>query len=467
MDLSPWYFGLFIVEETVKRGTNRVDIAKLKSDDLAAGKDDISGGYIVSINYLDPGTTYCSATSGQYVIETPTPGKDLNSDMQGYICEYLKEFELAIQQDIDDYLNGLRPNPVNVAPRYAHLIDVDSLIDQYIVQELSKNVDQFRLSCYFYKDANGILVSGPLWDFDIAWGAANYRSGNTTSGYMRDVSTGFVEWLKNLFLDPYFVVRLVARWRELRRPNFGPIQVDQLFSNIDLQVSRISSAADRNFALWQTLGRQIWPNPNALPDYASEIAYFKDFMAARIAWLDANFPLLDTWTTPGQATCGNGIVEDGEQCDDANSPCCNPSTCTFRSASTMCWQAPSDNACYVSQYCSGSSEYCPRNVLSANCSSSVCGNGIVEAGEECDSASACCSKSCKFKKITFVCQPAQNNCEEDSYCPGDSDVCPAPLQIEGCDPLKPRHGSSDASTNGITRVLSFLVAFIIIFISLL
>ncbi|CAH2096893.1 unnamed protein product [Euphydryas editha] len=82
-------------------------------------------------------------------------------------------------------------------------------------------------------------------------------------------------------------------------------------------------------------------------------------------------------------TCGNGFVEPGEQCDCGlnGSPaclaccqdcvlrsnatcaigeCCDPQTCRPKSAGTVCRAA--DRECDLPEYCSGYSEFCPRDV---------------------------------------------------------------------------------------------------------
>ncbi len=55
---------------------------------------------------------------------------------------------------------------------------------------------------------------------------------------------------------------------------------------------------------------------------------------------------------------------------------------------------------------------------------SACGNGIVEAGENCDENSPCCI-SCHFASSTTQCDFAIGSCESDAYCTGSLASCPA------------------------------------------
>ena len=42
----------------------------------------------------------------------------------------------------------------------------------YLIQELSASTDAFYASLFFYKDADGKLCAGPVWDMDLSLGSA-------------------------------------------------------------------------------------------------------------------------------------------------------------------------------------------------------------------------------------------------------------------------------------------------------
>ncbi|XP_048365952.1 disintegrin and metalloproteinase domain-containing protein 33 [Sphaerodactylus townsendi] len=99
--------------------------------------------------------------------------------------------------------------------------------------------------------------------------------------------------------------------------------------------------------------------------------------------------------------CGNGFLEDGEECDcgemeECTNPCCNPRNCTLKAgaecahgeccyacklkaAGTMC-RDPA-GSCDLPEFCTGASPYCPTNVYLLDgsvCSSgeAFCSNGL-------------------------------------------------------------------------------------------
>uniref|UniRef100_A0A915D6J6 Peptidase M12B domain-containing protein n=1 Tax=Ditylenchus dipsaci TaxID=166011 RepID=A0A915D6J6_9BILA len=70
--------------------------------------------------------------------------------------------------------------------------------------------------------------------------------------------------------------------------------------------------------------------------------------------------------------------------------------------------------------------------------SALCGNGILEAGEECDSghlsadnaSDLCCTSECRLHART-PCQPkSSETCKKAVFCSGNSSLCPEPEPIE-------------------------------------
>jgi len=108
--------------------------------------------------------------------------------------------------------------------------------------------------------------------------------------------------------------------------------------------------------------------------------------------------------------CGNGIVENGEDCDpgfNVTSNCCNSATCKFTSGAvcdpasspcctTQCSFAPStqvcrpakDPKCDFAEMCTGNSSACPPDHFASNGKS--CGSGLNCASGLCTSLSLQC-----------------------------------------------------------------------------
>jgi cysteine-rich repeat protein len=142
-----------------------------------------------------------------------------------------------------------------------------------------------------------------------------------------------------------------------------------------------------------------------------------------------------TWVPARQvhATCGNGIITGGEQCDNGSQcadgldctshfvACINSGTCLFQNDQVI--HSTDCDACLAAA-CAGGSLCEPRNGVScnANCTVPVCGNGTKEFAEQCDDG-----KSCKNGTSCTT------SCFDGSLCvPRSGDGCSANCTVEVC-----------------------------------
>jgi hypothetical protein len=165
--------------------------------------------------------------------------------------------------------------------------------------ELSRNVDGYRKSAYFTKDrdsAGGRLHAGPIWDFNIAFGNADYCGGELTSGFQFERDPDVRGCSDELEIGPYwkaltedepFANQLRCRWQALRG---GVLSDAALEAHVDALATQLAVAEPRDNEVWQTVGVCMWPNPVCPDTYAGEIEYLKTWLNGRTAWLDANLP---------------------------------------------------------------------------------------------------------------------------------------------------------------------------------
>ena len=120
--------------------------------------------------------------------------------------------------------------------------------------------------------------------------------------------------------------------------------------------------------------------------------------------------------------CGNGIVEDSEQCDpgaDIPGDCCT-SACTLGSVETEC--RPAVGACDVAESCDGVSNACPADTFAEV--GTACGgsDGACDALDTCDGSGSCTDN---VAATTTVCRSATGACDVAESCDGVSNACPA------------------------------------------
>jgi len=283
--------GLYILVEKIKRDKNRVDLAKLEAKDVSGIA--LTGGYIVKIDrsadnsYSDgffseyDGTGTGGGPRGKkvfYAWSYPDRTEILPAQ-KDYITRKIRDFEnVMVSWFYNDPIIG-----------YTKVIDVNSFIDYWIMVEISKNTDGFRLSAYLHKDRDDrdpLIHMGPIWDYDLAFGNANYLEAANTWGWNYLVPAdgwGNPTWWNKLLNDVDFKNKLKCRWLELRSTLLSN---NSISSTIDQAVEQVGDAATRNFEKWPIHGQYIWPNPYVGNTYSEDVNYMKDWMLRRLAWID-------------------------------------------------------------------------------------------------------------------------------------------------------------------------------------
>ncbi len=174
---------------------------------------------------------------------------------------------------------------------YQKYIDIGSFIDFFIMNELSRNVDAYRLSTFLYKDnivQGGKLHIGPVWDYDIAWHNCNYGNSFDTNGWeyqIQDTLHPTPSWWARFFEDTTFVNKLYCRWHTLRQ---NVLSTDHMNAYIDSSATALHESQQRNFTEWPILGAYIFPNPQDQTNasYQGEVNDLKSWIASRAGWMD-------------------------------------------------------------------------------------------------------------------------------------------------------------------------------------
>ncbi len=267
------YAGVYVLIEKIKRGKERVDIAKLQPDDRA--EPAITGGYIVKRDHADDeGDRFSTDHGGPFFFVSPNEEK-ITAPQKAWLRGYFEEFEEALYgPDFSDPQKG-----------YAAYLDVDAFIDAHWLIEAGRNVDGFRYSAYLMKDRGGKIQPGPPWDWNRAFGNANYYEGWQTEGwYWPRLRPSEISWYRRLRQDPAFVRRAAARWTQLRQDALDPKNILAL---VDTMASQLNEAQDRNFKRWPVLGEQVTCNFYVGHSYEDEVRWLKNWIVQRIAWIDS------------------------------------------------------------------------------------------------------------------------------------------------------------------------------------
>jgi len=281
------YEGVYVLMEKIKRNKNRVDIAKLTTTDNSG--EDLTGGYIVKIDKTTGSSgagwysNYSNAAGNTYY-QYDYPKTDvITSAQRSYIREYVGRMETSLYQE-----------KFTGTGSYHDFLNDSSFVDFMIINELAKNVDGYRLSSYLYKGKNDRMNCGPIWDFNLGYGNANYYNGWSFYGFQYSTNlappNGMPDawqtpfWWNKLLLDQSYVKNLKKRWVTLRKKELSDQRVTFV---IDSLTKVISEAKDRNYQRWNNvIGRYIWPNYYVGYSYDSEVNWMKDWIATRLSYLD-------------------------------------------------------------------------------------------------------------------------------------------------------------------------------------
>lgn len=270
------YHGIYVLLEKVKRDKNRVDISKLLPKDTTG--TDVTGGYILKIDKTTGNNNGGFSSNGVYFQYDYPNGDDMVKQQIAYIQNFISTFETS--------LSGSNfQNPTTGFRKYA---DVSTFIDLSIMNEISKNVDGYRLSTYLFKEKDtkgGKLKMGPIWDFNLAWNNADYNNSSSPQGWEIDLSGGAPFWWKRFRADTAYVKDYYCRWNQLRQSTLSLYSINNF---IDSNYKRLEEASYRNFDRWPVMGVYIWPNPSPLCySMKEEVDSLKSWIKKRCEWIDA------------------------------------------------------------------------------------------------------------------------------------------------------------------------------------
>jgi hypothetical protein len=206
-----------------------------------------------------------------YSIKSPkTDSEYYTTDQLNYIKNYITLCMNALKNQRD----------------YTNLIDEESFIDWFIVEELFKNVDSGYSSVYLVKDKGGKLEMGPVWDFDLS---------TTNPGHLSDDLRGPEGWYtsrsdKNLW---YYYLMQYSSFREHLKERWNEIydyQIQDLIHSVYPAADSITKSRYLNFQVWNIIGTNYdWytsPEVYNAKTYEAQVKLLYDFLYDRSIWMN-------------------------------------------------------------------------------------------------------------------------------------------------------------------------------------
>ena len=246
------YHGLYFLTDHIKVSSERVNITE--QNDNETNPDFVTGGWLIEIdNYADVGQVSTNRVP-RFTHKSP---EVLSSQQNTYIRTFLQKVEDAIY------------NSNKNSTDWENYIDLNTLVDFYIIQEIVGNTESFNGSCYFTKDrgSDTKLFFGPVWDFGNA-----FRHGHKF--IYQDIQFSS-HWLPEIVKYPRFQQQVEKRWTELRHT-----QLPKIYTYIDQFTAKVTSVIPVDYSRWPQYGSR---------SYSNDVQTVKNYLTDRIAWLDTKW----------------------------------------------------------------------------------------------------------------------------------------------------------------------------------
>ena len=257
------------------------------------------GGYLLEIDNKSDYDRYFRTATFEKKIKFKEPdfgdrnAPDNSADAQAqmkFITDYVNEVERLLKARSFDPETG-----------YQSMVDLYTFIGNYIVQELTMNVDGgMRLSTYFAKDKDTKLFMPMVWDFDLALGNCSYLQSDFNlpagqagpAGWFIKIRGGSFEngdwdgsrksYYQYMFEDPLFVAALKERW------NLVKPRLDKIPAFIDKMTEYNKLAYDHNVSGGKNprAKRNYYSPPDNFRNWSEAVTYMKTFYTQRLEWLD-------------------------------------------------------------------------------------------------------------------------------------------------------------------------------------
>lgn len=261
--------------------------------DYENNPENITGGYILeadnAIRYSGEASGFILESGAYMVSKSPAY---LSEAQYQYISSYVQECENVMRESVglDDY------------QALSAYIDISSFVGKYLVEEVSKNIDCSSTSQYFYKDQDGLLHAGPVWDYDWAYGVERIQEEidymDPTGFSARDIP-GSLIWWQLLYYNNAFYQDVVSLYESVLYPWLNEL----VETGLTQWAQELSASAVMDYLRWGRVngGEESTPGTDydtseknsveaapaekALQAYLDQVEKVRSFLAARKEFL--------------------------------------------------------------------------------------------------------------------------------------------------------------------------------------
>ena len=246
--------------------------------EVGSGRVPAKNGYFVEIDAYASGEQFYFYSGKGIPVTVKYPKDDeITDDQFTFIQDYWKKMETAM------FSSGYK----NESTGYRKYIDLDSFLQNFIVGEFCGNTDTYW-SVNMYKDgADGVLYTGPVWDYDLAFDNDNRTYPiNNLSDYIYaragSVAADNVRKMVNRIVkdDANAKARLVEIWNQAKPA------LEDLNDYVDQTAALLEQSQQLNFKRWPILNQYVHQNPQVSGSYSGEVKVVKNYITGRLTRFD-------------------------------------------------------------------------------------------------------------------------------------------------------------------------------------
>lgn len=275
--LNGEYRGVYLLCEEIDANQNKVDVR----EDLTGAGTDVDFLIELSGSAKDPSFRAAERTYQIHSELSSDPAEATNQ--KNFITLFVRDAWTAVKKGDETEI--------------AKYINIDSLVDAYLVEEITKNLDCGYDSFYLYRPVGGKLTFGPVWDFDNSLGNAN--EGTERYQYLYAAYNEIHQnnpWFYTIMKQEWFRQRVLERWDEI--------------ANVRAKLSAtVTKAAEagynsfcRNFEAWDLFGKS-WNRETeqitSLKNYKEHYQFLAKWVDQRLDWMDEflhSKDFMEDWT---------------------------------------------------------------------------------------------------------------------------------------------------------------------------
>lgn len=220
----------------------------------------------------------CINESGKITmnINNPEPDDETDESQRNAIIDPIKTWFNDI------WKKGFGTGFTNPATGWRAYNDEEEWLKFLIITEITGDYDGL-MSVKAYREADGKLCLGPVWDKDLAYG--NYGKYSTTMVADIGNASSINGYVKKLYTDPLFTKRLKEKMDELVTDGL----VTTLCNKIDDLAALVAQTEAQNTKKWGASMNYNIENYHGLANHQAYVDQLKEWLTARVTFVQNKF----------------------------------------------------------------------------------------------------------------------------------------------------------------------------------